>query len=144
MRRLLLVVAAAVVPLTLAGLILAAQPNRRRAEADAAPLWERFAVLRVRESMVAADARWEAFLERPTLTAGLYRLPAGAEDRQQPHDRDEVYYVISGRATLSVDGNLTDVAPGTVVFVAAGVAHRFIDIEQPLEALVFFSNTEPE
>jgi len=32
------------------------------------------------------------FLREPTLSVGLYELPAGASDPQQPHTEDEVYY----------------------------------------------------
>lgn len=90
-------------------------------------------------AMAAGGERWHAFLDRPTLRTGLYVLPEGAEDRQQPHGEDEVYYVLRGRATLTVDGTPHAVEPGTVAFVEAGAAHRFHDIAGGLELLVFFS-----
>ena len=33
------------------------------------------------------------FLRAPSMSAGIYTLPAGGVDRQQPHTEDEVYYV---------------------------------------------------
>ena len=79
------------------------------------------------------------FLKVPTLRVGIYALPAGGTDPQQPHAEDEVYYVIDGRAMIRVGDEDRPVAPGSVVFVAAGVEHRFHDIAEDLTILVFFS-----
>ncbi len=84
------------------------------------------------------------FLSEPTLRTGLYALPADGVDRQQPHDKNEVYYVIEGRASITIDGQTYPVEPGSVIFVAAKVEHRFYDIEEDLQLLVFFSEAEPE
>ncbi len=86
---------------------------------------------------------WLPFLTVPTLRTGLYSLPAGATDQQEPHTRDEVYYVIEGRATLTVGGRKHSVKPGDVVFVGAHAVHRFHDIEEALLQLVFFSEADP-
>jgi quercetin dioxygenase-like cupin family protein len=83
--------------------------------------------------------RWVQFLDRSTLFMGLYRLPKGAEDGQSPHGQDEVYYVAKGRGVLEVDGERAAAAPGAILFVAAGAEHRFVDIEEDLELVVFFS-----
>ena len=44
---------------------------------------------------------------------------AGAVDRQEPHDRDEVYYVLSGRARMRLGDEERDVTPGTLLYVGA-------------------------
>jgi mannose-6-phosphate isomerase-like protein (cupin superfamily) len=67
------------------------------------------------------------------------RWPAGAIDDQTPHTEDEVYYIVAGRALLTVAGAVTPVAPGAVAFVAAGVEHQFSEIGEDLEVLVFWS-----
>ncbi len=84
------------------------------------------------------------FLNTPTLRTGLYELPAGGTDRQQPHDKDEVYYIISGQAQFTAEDDTLDVKPGLVLFVAADVDHRFFDIQEDLQVLVFFSEADPE
>ena len=84
------------------------------------------------------------FLTVPTLRTGLYALPAGGVDRQQPHGKDEVYYVIKGRSEMTIDDDEYPVAPGDVIFVAAQAEHRFHDIEEDLHLLVFFSEADPE
>jgi mannose-6-phosphate isomerase-like protein (cupin superfamily) len=74
-----------------------------------------------------------------TLSLTVARWPAGSVDEQLPHTEDEVYYVASGRATLTIGDEPVEVMPGSVAFVAAGVEHRFGDITEDLEVLVFWS-----
>ena len=74
-----------------------------------------------------------------SLSLTVARWPAGSTDDQQPHTEDEVYYVTAGRATLTVAGERITVEPGTVAFVAASVDHRFSEIAEDLEVLVFWS-----
>lgn len=47
-------------------------------------------------------------------------------DKQQPHSRDEVYIIISGKGSFLNDGIMTHFYPGDFLFVAAGKEHRFI------------------
>jgi len=67
------------------------------------------------------------------------RWPAGSVDGQEPHTEDEVYYVISGRARLSVADEDVAVGAGSIAYVAAGKEHRFHDIEENLEVTVFWA-----
>lgn len=101
--------------------------------------WAAFDVDEVDGERADAGGPWREFLRVPTLRTGLYALPAGGEDRQRPHADDEVYYVIEGRAVLRVGDDEVPVKPGSVVYVKAGVDHRFHDIEDDLKVLVFFS-----
>ena len=73
------------------------------------------------------------------LSVGLAVWPAGATDHQQPHKEDEVYYVISGRGAITVAGEDRHVKAGSLIFVAAGVEHRFHDIAEDLRVLVFWA-----
>jgi mannose-6-phosphate isomerase-like protein (cupin superfamily) len=74
-----------------------------------------------------------------SLSLTIARWPAGSADDQTPHTEDEVYYVLNGHAVLVVEGSRTDVSPGSVAFVAAGDDHRFVDITEDLDVLVFWS-----
>jgi mannose-6-phosphate isomerase-like protein (cupin superfamily) len=78
-------------------------------------------------------------LDAGTLSLGLALWPAGSEDTQQPHTEDEVYYVVEGRAAITVAGERRPVGPGSIVFVGIGVEHRFHDIEEDLKVLVFWA-----
>jgi mannose-6-phosphate isomerase-like protein (cupin superfamily) len=82
---------------------------------------------------------YEDFFRSETLSLGLSVWPAGLPDEQQPHAEDEVYYVVEGRGRIQIADEDRAVAPGTVVFVAAGVGHHFHDIEETLGVLVFWA-----
>jgi mannose-6-phosphate isomerase-like protein (cupin superfamily) len=82
------------------------------------------------------------FLRVPDLSIGLYVLEAGGVDRQSPHTEDEAYIVMSGRGRLRMGDEDVAVGPGTTTFVAAGVEHRFHDIEERLVLLVAFGPAE--
>ena len=79
------------------------------------------------------------FLASAKLSVGLSIRPAGSIDRQQPHREDEVYYVISGRGSIRVADEDRPVKPGSLVFVPAGVEHRFHDVTEDMRVLVFWA-----
>src|SRR6201993_4234057 len=79
------------------------------------------------------------FLRVPAMSAGVYVLAAGATDPQKPHHEDELYYVVRGRAHMQIGSENAEIAPGSVIFVEAKREHRFYDIKEELEVLVFFS-----
>ena len=92
-------------------------------------------VRRRRES----DTRSLEFFRSSTLSLTVYELPAGATDEQSPHNEDEVYYVVGGRATYRQEDEERPVSAGDVIFVEARVPHRFEEIEEDLTLLVFFA-----
>ncbi|HYM79521.1 MAG TPA: cupin domain-containing protein [Candidatus Dormibacteraeota bacterium] len=85
---------------------------------------------------------YREFLRVPSMSAGLYVLPAGATDPQRPHHEDEMYYVIRGRARFRAGDEDREVTAGSVLFVAAEVEHRFYDVAEELAVLVFFAPAE--
>ena len=94
------------------------------------------------EEQTRSGKAYLEFLRVPSLSAGVYRLPAGGVDAQRPHTEDEVYHVISGKAQIRVGDEDRSVGPGSIVFVAARVPHRFHAIEEALTILVFFAPAE--
>ena len=90
-------------------------------------------------TLQASNNSWLPFLTVPTLRTGLYRLERGAQDKQSPHDRDEVYYVIEGSARMRIHETEHAIRPGDVIFVKAASPHRFFAIEEDLLLLVFFT-----
>jgi quercetin dioxygenase-like cupin family protein len=99
------------------------------------------------EDMVArARASGEGYaaevLRSELLSVGLYTLSAGGIDDQTPHGEDEVYYVVSGRAQIKVEGEDHSIKPGTVLFVPARAEHRFHHIEEELVLVVFWAPPE--
>jgi mannose-6-phosphate isomerase-like protein (cupin superfamily) len=85
---------------------------------------------------------YHEFMRVPDLSAGLYVLEPDATDPQSPHTEDELYYVVAGRAHVTVGEETRPVVQGSLIFVPATVAHRFHDIEERLELLVVFGPAE--
>jgi mannose-6-phosphate isomerase-like protein (cupin superfamily) len=90
----------------------------------------------------AAGTPYLQFISVPDLSIGLYVLAPDEPDLQQPHTEDEAYYVVAGSGKITVGDEVRDVGVGSIVFVAAGVPHRFHDITQELTLLVAFGPAE--
>jgi quercetin dioxygenase-like cupin family protein len=97
---------------------------------------------RIDKQRAESGKLYREFLRVPSMSAGLYVLPAGATDPQRPHHEDEMYYVVRGRARFRAADEDKIVSAGTVLFVAADVEHRFYDVEEELAVLVFFAPAE--
>jgi mannose-6-phosphate isomerase-like protein (cupin superfamily) len=90
----------------------------------------------------AEGRAWLEFFRAAAMSLGIYCLPAGGTDTQQPHTEDEAYYVLRGRARFRAGAEDRAVEPGTVLFVAAKVEHRFHSIAEDLVLLVVFAPAE--
>ncbi|MDW3191146.1 MAG: cupin domain-containing protein [Cytophagales bacterium] len=97
-----------------------------------------FSIDQLEKELQDSGRPWLPFLQGENVLAGLYFLNAGSEDNQQPHETDEIYYVLSGAAMFEVDDEKRPVKAGDVLFVKADINHRFYDIEEDLKLLVFF------
>jgi mannose-6-phosphate isomerase-like protein (cupin superfamily) len=105
---------------------------------------EFFATTDLLERSKARPSSYFEFLRVDSMSAGVYRLRSGATDEQGPHRQDELYYVVEGKARLRVGSEEKAVAAGSLVFVAAGAAHRFSDISEDLSVLVLFAPAESD
>jgi mannose-6-phosphate isomerase-like protein (cupin superfamily) len=97
-----------------------------------------FRVREAQERLEAAGGGYEIVHESPGLEIGVYVLVAPEPDRQQPHEDDEVYVVLSGRGTLEVEDESVEMDEGDAVFVPAHAEHRFTGYEG-LSVLVVFT-----
>jgi len=104
------------------------------------------------------ETRWHATLEQaaglppsPGRSSALlmargsmtlrYYAPKG-EDRQTPHDQDELYIVAHGRGAFLREDLRVDFGAGDVLFAAAGEAHRFVDFSDDFATWVVFYGPE--
>ena len=100
-----------------------------------------FDVMEVAQRLSGASGGYEVVHESPGLELGVYVLVAPEPDRQQPHEWDEVYVVLEGRGTLTVEGEDIDLEEGGAAFVRAGAEHRFTGYEG-LSVLVVFDKSQ--
>jgi mannose-6-phosphate isomerase-like protein (cupin superfamily) len=84
--------------------------------------------------------RFVELFQHGTLSVELY-APRG-RDPQSPHTRDEVYAVIRGSGRFRNGPEQYPFGPGDVLFVPAGVEHRFEDFTDDLVVWVFFYGPE--
>jgi mannose-6-phosphate isomerase-like protein (cupin superfamily) len=103
---------------------------------------EHFTLQQLNEQWRQAAGDYLEFLRIPSMSAGLYRLSAGAADPQAPHTEDEVYVVLAGAGRLRVGDQDLQVGAGSVIVVPARVEHRFHTITDDLDVLVFFAPAE--
>ncbi|MEQ8764218.1 MAG: cupin domain-containing protein [Planctomycetota bacterium] len=116
-----------------------ARPEQEPAQDEKKSEAEFFDFKELEKQRAESKRSYLPFLRSPALHCGVYSLAKGSTDGQRPHDEDEVYYVVSGRSQFTAGEQTQAVQPGSVIFVAKEVEHRFHDIEEDLEILVFFS-----
>jgi mannose-6-phosphate isomerase-like protein (cupin superfamily) len=79
------------------------------------------------------------FLKIRDLEAGIIVLRPGEKDTQDPHSADELYYVIQGSAMMELGRTSKSVGAGSIVFVPAGMKHRFYGNREDLVVLYMFA-----
>lgn len=84
--------------------------------------------------------QYDILLHHGTMTVGLY-APRGIDD-QTPHTKDEVYVVMEGRGWFKNGADRHRFAKGDVLFVPAGVDHRFEEFSDDLALWVVFYGPE--
>jgi mannose-6-phosphate isomerase-like protein (cupin superfamily) len=102
-------------------------------------IMQRFDLTRMCSERGLRETPYLEFLRVPAMSAGLYRLPVGALDRQQPHHDDEVYYILKGRGMIEVGDESQPIEPGIMVHVPAYAPHRFYAISEDLTVLALFA-----
>ena len=75
-------------------------------------------------------------MERGSMSVEIYR--PNKTDLQTPHKKDELYVIISGTGEFLNNGQRTSFSPGDVIFVAAGIEHRFENFTDDFVTWVIF------
>jgi mannose-6-phosphate isomerase-like protein (cupin superfamily) len=84
--------------------------------------------------------RYVELFQHGTLSVELY-APRG-RDPQDPHTRDEVYVVVQGSGQFRNGDVRHPFGPGDLLFVPAGVVHRFESFSDDLAVWVIFYGPE--
>lgn len=84
--------------------------------------------------------RFVELFRHGSLSVELY-APRGV-DPQGPHTRDEVYAVVRGSGWFRNGDDRHRFGPGDVLFVPAGVVHRFEEFTDDMMVWVFFYGPE--
>lgn len=84
--------------------------------------------------------RFATIFEHGSLSVEIY-APRGI-DPQNPHTRDEVYFVAAGTGDYVCGDTRQPFGPADLLFAAAGVAHRFENFSEDLTLWVLFYGPE--
>jgi mannose-6-phosphate isomerase-like protein (cupin superfamily) len=87
-----------------------------------------------------APTEFVELFKHGSLSVELYQPKE--KDKQQPHTRDEVYVVVAGEGIFFFDGEKKSYKTGDVIFVPAGVEHRFETFSDDFMTWVFFYGPE--
>jgi mannose-6-phosphate isomerase-like protein (cupin superfamily) len=82
------------------------------------------------------------FLKIRNLEAGIIVLHPNEDDTQEPHSDDELYYVIKGNARMEMGQKKIEVKEGSIIFIPAGLKHRFYGNSEDLFVLYVFAAKE--
>jgi mannose-6-phosphate isomerase-like protein (cupin superfamily) len=80
--------------------------------------------------------RFAAALAHGSMSLELY-APSGT-DPQLPHAQDELYIIVSGSGVLDLNGADIAFTAGDVLFVPAGMPHRFTQFTDDFQTWVVF------
>lgn len=94
------------------------------------------------DRMGKGGSYFHTFLNLDNIAAGILMLEPGEEDTQDPHDSDEVYYVVKGDGFLDIGGKNHAVSEGMSYFVAKNIPHRFHGNTMDLVVVYFFSGSD--
>ena len=91
-------------------------------------------------SLDGQDKPFKELFNHGSLNIEIYK-PEGV-DPQQPHRRDEIYVIASGSGYFVNGESREKFERGEVLFVPAGVVHRFEDFTSDFSTWVFFYGPE--
>ena len=94
------------------------------------------------EKIKNSNSYFHTFINKDSLAAGVLVLQPGEEDTQEPHDSDEVYYVITGDGFLKIKDKDYKVSKDKFFFVAKDVEHYFHGNKKELKVLYFFGGPD--
>lgn len=75
------------------------------------------------------DSKWNCF--------AVAVLPVGATAGYHKHeDTDELFYIISGKATITIDGESREIKKGDIILTRMGSSHGITDVKEKLKFTV--------
>jgi mannose-6-phosphate isomerase-like protein (cupin superfamily) len=90
--------------------------------------------------VTSSGCRFAKVLGHGGMSVELYRPQS--VDPQTPHAQDELYVVVAGSGTFLRDGERRPFTAGDVIFVPAGMEHRFEGFTPDFETWVIFYGPE--
>ena len=90
----------------------------------------------------SSSSYFYTFINRESLAAGVLVLQPGEEDTQEPHQSDEVYFIIKGNGFLKIKNKDYPVEQNKMYFVGKEIEHYFHGNTKELVVLYFFGGPD--
>ena len=85
---------------------------------------------------------FETFINKESLATGVLFLKPDQKDTQEPHESDEIYYILSGNGFLQIGKKSYRIKEGQIYFVAKDIPHHFYGNTKNLSVLYFFGGSD--
>ena len=82
------------------------------------------------------------FINQENLAAGVLVLQPGEEDTQEPHQSDEVYFILQGDGFLKINKKDFPLSKNKMYFVEKNIEHYFHGNSKELVVLYFFGGPD--
>ena len=102
----------------------------------------KFDTIEYLNKLKTSDSYFHTFVNRESLAVGVIFLKPGENDTQDPHDSDEIYYILDGNGFLEINGEAYRIKKGHVYFGAKDVPHHFYGNTKNLSVLYFFGGSD--
>ena len=89
-----------------------------------------------------SDSYFHTFINKDSLATGILILKPGEKDTQEPHESDEVYFIISGNGFLKINNKDYKISKDKLFFVGKDVPHYFHSNTKELKVLYFFGGSD--
>jgi len=94
------------------------------------------------DKLKKTNVYFHTFINKKSLAAGVIFLNPGENDTQDPHDSDEIYYILEGNGFLEINEKSYRIKRGEIYFVAKDVPHHFYGNTKNLSVLYFFGGSD--
>ncbi|MFZ8922367.1 MAG: cupin domain-containing protein [Nitrosopumilaceae archaeon] len=94
------------------------------------------------EKIKNSNEYFHTFINKQSLAAGVLVLQPGEEDTQEPHQSDEVYFIIKGNGFLKIKNKDYPVEQNKMYFVGKEIEHYFHGNTKELIVLYFFGGPD--
>ena len=85
---------------------------------------------------------FHTFINKESLAVGVIFLKPGEKDTQDPHESDEIYYILDGNGFLNINDKSYRIKKEQIYFVAKNVPHYFYGNTENLSVLYFFGGSD--
>ena len=101
----------------------------------------KFDAIQYLNKLKKSNSYFHTFINKESLAVGVIFLKPGEKDTQEPHESDEIYYILEGNGFLQINRKSYRIKSGEIYFVAKCVPHHFYANTKNLSVLYFFAGS---